>query len=222
MKAIKFFLIIIISLIISVKAYSNEELIKKIKQGGKIIFIRHAYAPGNGDPLNFNINDCSTQRNLNEDGVTLGLENSMSLAAIAKARHIGSLRIIDEDEYWDSKKDFDEVDFEDSTHLNHSNFKNASSVYLLDAFYSSSSKGGEADVRLSTEQVVALAEDAIQSFGMLPAPARAVFLEFFTDHNENNRTSIFGQTYQGPKGTAPTSFMNHFLIIDHTLRASGS
>ena len=62
MKAIKFFLIIIISLIISVKAYSNEELIKKIKQGGKIIFIRHAYAPGNGDPLNFNINDCLTQR----------------------------------------------------------------------------------------------------------------------------------------------------------------
>ena len=161
-------------------------------------------------------------RNLNEDGVTLGLENSMSLAAIAKARHIGSLRIIDEDEYWDSKKDFDEVDFEDSTHLNHSNFKNASSVYLLDAFYSSSSKGGEADVRLSTEQVVALAEDAIQSFGMLPAPARAVFLEFFNDHNEKNKTSIFGQTYQGPKGTAPTSFMNHFLIIDHTLRASGS
>ena len=68
MKSIKFFLIIIISLIISVKAYSNEELIKKIKQGGKIIFIRHAYAPGNGDPLNFDINDCLTQRNLNGEG----------------------------------------------------------------------------------------------------------------------------------------------------------
>ena len=33
-----------------------------------IIFIRHAYAPGSGDPNNFNLNDCSTQRNLSEEG----------------------------------------------------------------------------------------------------------------------------------------------------------
>ena len=37
-------------------------------EGGKLIFIRHASAPGNGDPSNFNLNDCSTQRNLNENG----------------------------------------------------------------------------------------------------------------------------------------------------------
>ena len=30
--------------------------------------MRHALAPGNGDPNNFDINDCTTQRNLNEDG----------------------------------------------------------------------------------------------------------------------------------------------------------
>ena len=34
----------------------------------KLIFIRHAYAPGNGDPTNFNLNDCSTQRNLSDEG----------------------------------------------------------------------------------------------------------------------------------------------------------
>ena len=68
MKLIKFFLIIFIYLIISVKVYSNEEVINKVKEGGKIIFIRHAYAPGNGDPSNFDINDCSTQRNLSEEG----------------------------------------------------------------------------------------------------------------------------------------------------------
>ena len=33
-----------------------------------MIFIRHAYAPGGGDPENFNIYDCSTQRNLSESG----------------------------------------------------------------------------------------------------------------------------------------------------------
>ena len=30
--------------------------------------IRHALAPGTGDPPNFKIGDCSTQRNLNETG----------------------------------------------------------------------------------------------------------------------------------------------------------
>jgi phosphohistidine phosphatase SixA len=35
----------------------------------KIIFMRHALAPGNGDPSNFNIEDCSTQRNLDAKGI---------------------------------------------------------------------------------------------------------------------------------------------------------
>ena len=41
-----------------------------MKEGGKIIFIRHAYAPGGGDPDNFDVNDCSTQRNLNNEGIS--------------------------------------------------------------------------------------------------------------------------------------------------------
>ena len=40
----------------------------QLKDGGKLIFIRHAYAPGSGDPANFNLNDCSTQRNLSDEG----------------------------------------------------------------------------------------------------------------------------------------------------------
>ena len=31
--------------------------------------IRHALAPGNGDPANFDLLDCSTQRNLNDVGI---------------------------------------------------------------------------------------------------------------------------------------------------------
>ena len=82
MNLIKYFLIIFISLIITVKASSNEELIKKIKEGKKIIFIRHAYAPGNGDPKNFNINDCSTQRNLSQEG-----KNQAKLIGLSFAKH---------------------------------------------------------------------------------------------------------------------------------------
>ena len=65
MKFFKFFLIIFISLISSIKADFNKKLFTQLEDGGKLIFIRHAYAPGNGDPNNFNLNDCSTQRNLN-------------------------------------------------------------------------------------------------------------------------------------------------------------
>jgi len=68
MKFIKFFLIIFISLTSSVKADFNKKLIDKLNDGGKLIFIRHAYAPGSGDPSNFNLNDCSTQRNLSDEG----------------------------------------------------------------------------------------------------------------------------------------------------------
>jgi|TARA_B110000438_G_scaffold288479_1_gene321996 phosphohistidine phosphatase SixA len=50
-------------------ASSNEKLINSLKKGGKLIFIRHAYAPGNGDPKNFNLNDCTSQRNLNLEGI---------------------------------------------------------------------------------------------------------------------------------------------------------
>ena len=68
MKFLRFFIIIFISLTTSIKADLNKNLINQLEDGGKLIFIRHAYAPGNGDPNNFNLNDCSTQRNLNIDG----------------------------------------------------------------------------------------------------------------------------------------------------------
>ncbi|MGA1067327.1 MAG: histidine phosphatase family protein [Burkholderiaceae bacterium] len=40
--------------------------IKKIN--GNVVFMRHAIAPGYGDPDNFKIGDCSTQRNLDDTG----------------------------------------------------------------------------------------------------------------------------------------------------------
>jgi phosphohistidine phosphatase SixA len=68
MKFINFLFIIFITINSSVKADLNQNLINELKQGGKLIFIRHAYAPGGGDPKNFDINDCKTQRNLSNSG----------------------------------------------------------------------------------------------------------------------------------------------------------
>ena len=49
-------------------SFANENIVEILKKGGNIIFIRHAIAPGNGDPQNFDISECSTQRNLSKDG----------------------------------------------------------------------------------------------------------------------------------------------------------
>ena len=68
MKFIKFLLIIFITINLPIKAESNQNLITELKKGGKLIFIRHAYAPGGGDPENFNLYDCNTQRNLSPSG----------------------------------------------------------------------------------------------------------------------------------------------------------
>ena len=35
---------------------------------GNVLFIRHTLAPGFGDPQNFDLNDCSSQRNLSVEG----------------------------------------------------------------------------------------------------------------------------------------------------------
>lgn len=41
-----------------------------LKRDGAIAVMRHALAPGTGDPSDFNLRDCSTQRNLDERGRT--------------------------------------------------------------------------------------------------------------------------------------------------------
>ena len=68
MKILKYLIIILTSLNTPIKADLNTNLLNQLEDGGKLIFIRHAYAPGGGDPDNFNLNDCSTQRNLNYEG----------------------------------------------------------------------------------------------------------------------------------------------------------
>ena len=44
------------------------EMIERMKAGGHILMICHALAPGSGDPANFRIGDCATQRNLDNRG----------------------------------------------------------------------------------------------------------------------------------------------------------
>ena len=68
MRLLNIILVIFTILTNEIKADKIDETLINLKKGGNLIFIRHAYAPGGGDPENFNINDCSTQRNLSDSG----------------------------------------------------------------------------------------------------------------------------------------------------------
>lgn len=49
-------------------ASESLDPVHALKSGGGVLMIRHANAPGSGDPANFKIGDCETQRNLDERG----------------------------------------------------------------------------------------------------------------------------------------------------------
>ena len=69
----KLLLIFFLFILLGKNTYGNENyfLLQNFKKisDNKIIFMRHALAPGNGDPSNFKIDDCSTQRNLDTNGI---------------------------------------------------------------------------------------------------------------------------------------------------------
>ena len=53
-------------------SYANDLRIWDSLQGtnpkGYVLLLRHSLAPGSGDPANFTLGDCSTQRNLSDEG----------------------------------------------------------------------------------------------------------------------------------------------------------
>ena len=120
MNFLKIFIIIFISLTTSIKADSNKDLLKQLTEGGKLIFIRHAYAPGSGDPDNFNLNDCSTQRNLSDRGKK-------------QAEHIGTI-------FRENKIEIDEVYSSEWCRCKETAeiaFTNFTTKNFLNSFYSS-------------------------------------------------------------------------------------
>ena len=120
MKLLKFLLIIFITLTTSIKADLNKNLINQLVDGEKLIFIRHAYAPGTGDPNNFNLNDCSTQRNLSNDG----RQQALKIGEFFKKNEIRIEKVFSSE--WCRCKETAKIAFEDY-----------STKKFLNSFYSS-------------------------------------------------------------------------------------
>ena len=55
-------------LAVTAAAAEPDRLVEQIGAGGHVLMIRHANAPGTGDPDHFRIGDCTTQRNLDDRG----------------------------------------------------------------------------------------------------------------------------------------------------------
>jgi phosphohistidine phosphatase SixA len=49
-------------------AQAQDDLMRALAAGGHVAIMRHALAPGTGDPPNFRLADCATQRNLGPQG----------------------------------------------------------------------------------------------------------------------------------------------------------
>ena len=86
----KKFIIILFVFTFNMNANSDDRIIKDLKKGGNIIFIRHAIAPGGGDPENFKLSDCSTQRNLDYQGI----EQSKKMGLFFKQNNIPIDRVL--------------------------------------------------------------------------------------------------------------------------------
>ena len=90
MKLVKFLFFIFITTSSTVNADLGNNLTHDLVKGGKLIFIRHAYAPGGGDPNNFNIQDCNTQRNLSNSG----RQQAKQIGSFIKDNNIPIYRVI--------------------------------------------------------------------------------------------------------------------------------
>tara|TARA_Y100000994_G_C15681859_1_gene438114 strand:- start:198 stop:752 length:555 start_codon:yes stop_codon:yes gene_type:complete len=118
---VKYFILIftfILSIISTSNSFSNDKIISKLQSGGNIVFIRHAIAPGNGDPENFNIKDCSTQRNLSEEGIN----QSKKIGAFFKKNNINIDKVLSSE--WCRCKDTAKYAFK-----NFSTFEGLNSFY---------------------------------------------------------------------------------------------
>lgn len=68
MNALVLTFLFLVGLVASAPALADDTLWAALRGGGHVALIRHALAPGVGDPDHFRVDDCRTQRNLSAEG----------------------------------------------------------------------------------------------------------------------------------------------------------
>ena len=90
MKIIRIVIFLLVYFNTSLIANSNEDLQNILSEGGKLIFIRHAHAPGSGDPDNLDVLNCASQRNLNN----VGIEQAKDIGKFFLKNHIENSTVL--------------------------------------------------------------------------------------------------------------------------------
>jgi phosphohistidine phosphatase SixA len=62
----------------------DEHAWSALREGRAVLLLRHAIAPGMGDPANFQLDDCRTQRNLNQ----LGREQAQRWGQLLRSQRV--------------------------------------------------------------------------------------------------------------------------------------
>lgn len=83
--------IFIVTLLSCRPGFADEEsqIWSDVQSGKSLVILRHALAPGNGDPVNFDISRCETQRNLSEKGV----QQAQRIGKALKQRGLENARV---------------------------------------------------------------------------------------------------------------------------------
>lgn len=69
--------------------HAGDAVLAHLHEPGTVLLLRHALAPGTGDPPGFTLDDCSTQRNLS----SAGREQAMALGDRLRASGISEARV---------------------------------------------------------------------------------------------------------------------------------
>ena len=75
---------------LELQAQTTETNLALLSRPGHHAIIRHAIAPGTGDPSDFKVGDCATQRNLSQEG----RNQSVALGEVFKAADIAPTQIL--------------------------------------------------------------------------------------------------------------------------------
>ena len=72
----RYVIAVLLCLVAVCDAHATDAIWEALRTPGSVVVLRHSYAPGGFDPPTARLDDCSTQRNLDESGRT-------------QARHVG-------------------------------------------------------------------------------------------------------------------------------------
>jgi len=81
--------ILLLVLLLPASGLADDAAWAAWREGKALLLMRHALAPGTGDPAGFVLDDCSTQRNLNSEG----RQQAGRWGDLLRAQHSGAITV---------------------------------------------------------------------------------------------------------------------------------